>query len=364
MAIQKITTDIIEDNAVTGTKISVGTPAAGDIFYYDGTDYTKLPIGNPGQTLVLENGLPIWGVGEGSSFQFQGTQFGFCTHGNHPQVHRIQKYSFTSDANATHVNFLTYSCQASSGGRSQTHGYAAGGEIQGQPNTDIINRYSFASGEPAEAIPGTLTVPRTMWGGQGASSGVAVYWHGGSSSTNWNTIDKHLTATDNNATDVGDLHSGRYGAAGASSDTHGYAMGGCQNNANFHNLIERYAFASDGNSVDTNRDLFEAVNLPFASNSTTHIYVSGGMLTAQSAYSENVTKFAIDSSANAVDIGNLSIGASGNGAGTSSTTHGYCHGGWPSYRNVIEKISFSTDGGGVDVGDLDHGVSNSSSSQH
>ena len=45
MAIQKITTDIIEDNAVSDSKISIGTPAAGDILYYNGTDYVKLAVG-------------------------------------------------------------------------------------------------------------------------------------------------------------------------------------------------------------------------------------------------------------------------------------------------------------------------------
>jgi len=370
MSIQKVSTSIIDDNAVTGPKIAMGSDVSGDIVYYDGTDYVRLPKGTDGDTLTVVNGLPSWGSGNGGASssdwgtgQFQGTQFGFCTHGNHPQANNIQKYSYTSDINAVNVADLTYACQASSGGRSQDYGYAAGGEMQGHPNTDIIDKYSFTSGQNSDDI-GNLTVPRAMWGGQGASSGLAVYWHGGHDDPNWKVIDKRVTSSDGDATSVGDLFSGRYGAAGASSNTHGYAMGGCQNNTNFHNLIERYAFASDGNSVDTNRDLYEAVNLPFASNSTTHIYVSGGMLTANSAYSENVTKFAIDSSTNAADIGNLSAGVSGNGAGTSSTTHGYCHGGYPSYRQLIEKINFSTDGNATGVGDLDLGVSNSSGSQH
>ena len=56
--------------------------------------------------------------------------------------------------------------------------------------------------------------------------------------------------------------------------------------------------------------------------------------------------------------------ATGNAAGTSSTTHGYMHGGYPSYRNVIQKYSFSVDGNSTDVGDLVNGVSSSSGSQH
>ena len=67
MALQKITTDIIEDNAVTGSKISVGTPAAGDILYYNGTDYVKLAKGTDGEVLKLESGLPVWGASSGGS---------------------------------------------------------------------------------------------------------------------------------------------------------------------------------------------------------------------------------------------------------------------------------------------------------
>ena len=54
MSIQKITTGVIEDSAVTGSKISVGTPEAGDIFYHDGTEYVKLAKGTDGDVLKLE----------------------------------------------------------------------------------------------------------------------------------------------------------------------------------------------------------------------------------------------------------------------------------------------------------------------
>ena len=40
---------------------------------------------------------------------------------------------------------------------------------------------------------------------------------------------------------------------------------------------------------------------------------------------------------------------------STSTTHGYCAGGyssWPTQLNVIEKYSFTTDGNATDVGDL------------
>ena len=105
-----------------------------------------------------------------------------------------------------------------------------------------------------------------------------------------------------------------------------------------------------------------ATSNPFTSNSTTHIYICGGH--TGGSYSQDITKYAFGSNSNATDIGNLVGGVSGWGAGTSSTTYGYIHGGSPSYRNVIEKFSFSTDGNSTDVGDLVTGVQSSSGAQH
>lgn len=36
------------------------TPASGDLFYHDGTTWTRLPKGTDGQTLKMVNGLPAW----------------------------------------------------------------------------------------------------------------------------------------------------------------------------------------------------------------------------------------------------------------------------------------------------------------
>ena len=325
-----------------------------------GTKYKNTTSGEMYICTDATAGANVWtnvgaGSGDISPYVFQGTQYGFSMCGNHPNTNVIQKYSYTSDANATDVADCTNSVQGPQGGRSKTHGYSAGGET----TTDVINKFSFTDGNNATDI-GNLTVARAMWGGQGASSGDAVYWHGGDPS-NKDVIDKRVTASDGDATDVGDLTAGRYGAAGATSDTHGYACGG-RHHPTDSSTIERYAFASDGNSVDTTADLASATSNPFTSNSTTHIYICGGH--TGGSYSADITKYAFGSSSDATDIGNLVGGVSGWGAGTSSTTYGYIHGGYPSYRNVIEKFSFSTDGNSTDVGDLATGVQSSSGSQY
>ena len=66
-----VTTAKIADNAVTGAKIAMGSDAAGDILYYNGTDYIRLAKGTASQHLAINSGAtaPEWvtAVGGGPS---------------------------------------------------------------------------------------------------------------------------------------------------------------------------------------------------------------------------------------------------------------------------------------------------------
>ncbi|MBL8000180.1 MAG: hypothetical protein JNL32_16275, partial [Candidatus Kapabacteria bacterium] len=55
-----ITTTKIADNAVSGTKIALGSDATGDVMYYNGTDYVRLGIGSTNQVLSVVGGVPAW----------------------------------------------------------------------------------------------------------------------------------------------------------------------------------------------------------------------------------------------------------------------------------------------------------------
>ena len=55
-----ITNAKIADNAVDGSNIALGSDAAGDLMYYNGTDYTRLPIGSASQVLTVNAGVPSW----------------------------------------------------------------------------------------------------------------------------------------------------------------------------------------------------------------------------------------------------------------------------------------------------------------
>ena len=50
----------LPDNTVDGGNLAMGSDAAGDILYYNGTDYIRLAKGTDGQVLKLAGGVPTW----------------------------------------------------------------------------------------------------------------------------------------------------------------------------------------------------------------------------------------------------------------------------------------------------------------
>ena len=63
MAASKLTGTITpSDNTVTGAKIALGSDAAGDVMYYNGTNYIRLAKGTAGQVLTVNSGAtaPEW----------------------------------------------------------------------------------------------------------------------------------------------------------------------------------------------------------------------------------------------------------------------------------------------------------------
>ena len=57
-----VDTDQLANNAVTGTKIALGSDTEGDIMYYNGTDWVRLAKGSGSQTLKMNSGAtaPEW----------------------------------------------------------------------------------------------------------------------------------------------------------------------------------------------------------------------------------------------------------------------------------------------------------------
>jgi hypothetical protein len=272
-----------------------------------------------------------------------GTAYGYQAGGyDGSNSNVIDKFSFTTDGNATDVGDLTWSTDGNACHSSTTYGYCATGD---HPVTTNINKWSFASDGNAVAYGGAVVAGG--WGTSGSYSTTHGYtWGRNNSGPYHNLIDKFSFETEANATDVGDMSvAGSYTGA-SSTETYGYCMGGGP--GTHDNVIDRVSFTTDGNATDVGDLLANTASLS-GHQSSTHGYASGG-----SGGSGNVIqKYAFGSSSNSTDVGDL-LAVSQDGSGSSSTAYGYHACGHESGTNTdtIQKFSTSSDANATDVGNM------------
>lgn len=276
--------------------------------------------------------------------QAQGSVSGYASGGyiiGDTESNVIDKFPFSSDSNASDVGNLSQTRTGVTGQSSSIAGYSSGGfsYTPPQPLFDTIDKFSFSSDGNATDV-GNLTQAR--WVPSGQSSDTNGYTSGGGAPTGVNVIDKFPFATNANAADVGDLTQNRSDVAGQSSITHGYSSGGV-NPSVTSNVIDKFPFSANANATDVG-DLTQARTRVSGQSSADSGYTSGGIS------SNIIDKFTFSSDGNATDVGDLTV-ARYSASGQSSTTHGYASGGQPS-GNVIDKFPFSANGNSTDVGDL------------
>ena len=128
--------------------------------------------------------------------------------------------------------------------------------------------------------------------------------------------------------------------------------------------IQKFSLTSDANATDHGADLSTSKSYAGGHQNFFYGYTAGGYT---GSTIKQIQKYQFDTSNHATDVGDLTAGPNSgncrNGGGSSSTTYGYRHGGWPSYRNEIEKWAFASDGDGVDVADLIDGMEEFSGTQ-
>lgn len=285
---------------------------------------------------------------------FQGfganASYGYAAGGN-PFQNVIQKYSFSSDGNATDVGNLLNNRHRSAGESSTTHGYASGGAVPSPPPgpteaTNAIEKWPFATDTNASDV-GDLTESKQYPIGQ--SSTANGYATGGF--PNLNTIEKFPFSSDANATDVGDLTVGRNEGGGQSSETDGYFSGGAGSGTS-QNTIDKFPFSSDANATDVGNLTEARMRLAGGQSSADNGYTSGGLPAFSEPNTNIIDKFPFSSDANATDVGDLTQ-ARGYSSGTSSSSSGYAAGGFaPPEVNTIDKFPFASDANATDVGDL------------
>ena len=194
----------------------------------------------------------------------------------------------------------------------------------------------------------------------GAGSTTHGYVCGGYSTAREDSIEKWAYAASSNGTDVGNLTQARSNSATQTSTTHGYCAGGYESGApnSQWDIIDKWAFASDGNATDVGNLTAGNEGLGGCS-SQTYGYTSGGRVGGPPAVT-TIQKWTFASDGNSSNVGNVTAARYYQGQNYSSLTYGYMHGGYvatPASSNVIDKWAFASDGTATDVGNLDLPVS-------
>ena len=294
-------------------------------------------------------GSNVWtNVGAGSGdvlpWAFGGESYGYSYGGTSNS--NINRWSLTSDGNATDVGDQSVERRNHGGASSATYGYNFGGWP-----SDVIDKFPFASGGTATDVGNLLSQLRYV-----SSATTADYgWCAGGAAPNSNVIQRFAFASDGNSTDWADLHTARSASnTGMCSATHGYTSGG----GGYTTQIEKYPFASQSTSTDVG-DMTVSCLSQIGMSSETNGYACGGY-DAPAAILRGIEKISFTTDGNSTDSGDITIGSGMNGrflgTGVSSTTYGYTAGGGhtpgDSKTNIIDKMSFSAEGNSVDVGDL------------
>ena len=289
------------------------------------------------------------GSGDVAPAVYQGTQYGYAC-GAYSASDVIDKFSYTSDGNATDVGNLTIARGISQGNSSSTYGHVSGGR-GGSTYYNTIDRFPFASDTNASDW-GDLT--DVIAYGTGCSDVDYGYTVGGRNASIYvDVIQRFQFSSNAGASDVGDLTANRQAMTGHSDqgNSYGFVAGGETGPPWAElNIIERFAFASSSNSSDVG-DLIAANSNQFRNwsigpNSSSYGFTIGGNPNSIN----NIQRFAFASSANATDWADLTTGNYGQ-AGSSSGTNGYAAGGAVT-NTTIEKFPFASQTNATDIGNL------------
>ena len=188
----------------------------------------------------------------------------------------------------------------------------------------------------------------------------SIYTMGGHlASTRSAKIEKIAVASDGNSTDVAVLTTINHGWGGCSSETHGYSCGGSTGDwgsGPAHNRIEKFVFASDGDSSDI-ADMTVTVMNRSGHSMATHGYNCGGQSGSAATSVNVIDRFPYASDTNSSDVGDL-MEIRALIAGSSDTDYGYCAGGesTPGDTNTIQRFSFVSSASSSDVGNLTNSI--------
>ena len=240
-------------------------------------------------------------------------------------------------------------------------GYATGSSVRGlfsgtHPSTDnVIEFITFATQSNGTDFGDTTEGRRS---GAGLGNDTRGIFCGGikSNSASTNIMDFVTFTTLGNATDFGDMTEGRDQLAGVNDTTRGCLCGGVVQPGSHNNTIDFITTATTGNAQD-----FGDMENGFAHSSGASGKTRGLMATGYSPnFNTNINFITIQTTGNTKDFGDL-LQARSIGAGMSNTIRGVYAGGYnpsPSFTafNIIDFVNIESTGNALDFGDLSLGA--------
>ena len=220
----------------------------------------------------------------------------------------------------------------------------------------IVNRIQFVEiATTSNATDfGDLTVARTFHPAC-SNNTRGVFGSGSTPSVNV-TIDFITIATTGNAQDFGDsTKSSTHSAAACASPTRGIFAGGYQpSSPKFDNVIEYITIASAGNATDFGDMTTGRFNMTAGGcSSITRGIFGGGKILSPGTVMNNIDFITIATTGDSTDFGDLTVARQTCGA-CSNTLRGVFGGGntAPAKINVIDFIEIATTGNANDFGDM------------
>jgi hypothetical protein len=187
-----------------------------------------------------------------------------------------------------------------------------------------------------------------------SSSTRGLFAGGFTPNTYSNTIDYITITSTGNGKDFGDMSIAVWSRAGCSNSIRGIIAGGSDGSNS--NIIEHLIISSTGNGQDFG-DLTRARRELGGSSSTTRGIFMGGRSPVPSGQDNNeniIDYITIATTGNAVDFGDLTLGARTAGASCSNATRSLYSGGNSS--NTIEFVTIATLGNSTNFGDMNNAL--------
>jgi len=158
----------------------------------------------------------------------------------------IDKFSHVSDGDGSDIGNLTRSTRYSSGQSSATHGFTSCGHPASQ---NEIDKYAFASDGDA-ADHGDLAT--AVYGSGGCASVDYGYCFGGNTPVAYRAGIEKFAFASGGGSEIGSTTGNSYASCGVASTTHGYRAGGIQAGGpgQYVDVIDKWTTASDNDATD------------------------------------------------------------------------------------------------------------------